>query len=288
MFANLLLSGAVQGIAVALVASGFTLIYNATGVVNFAHGQFLAIGAYTGLSLHVRGGAPFWLTLLVVVAVGAALGLLIDRGVVGALRRASLLVQVAALLAVSQIAQAVLRLIYGARELQFPAYASRDPLLAGVAASTPLNLIIAGAAAAGIALLWAFLYLTPNGAAMRATAQNRVGASLVGINPRRVAIIAWTAGGALSALTGLLLAPNLLLTPHFGFTITLTAFAAVVLGGFGSVPGALVGGLLVGVSQSLVGGYLAAGYEPLVILVILVVVLALRPSGLLGVRGRLT
>lgn len=280
----LTLDGAVAGIAFGLVAFGFTIIYRATRVINFAHGELLAVGSYLAFILYVQEHQPLALVIVSVVLAGAVLGMAIDRIVIGPLRQATLLVQVIALLGLARVLQGALREIFGAQSLNFPAYASRRPIQETLAV-TPLDLSIVGTSLACLALLWLFLYRTSYGSAMRATAQNPTGARLMGINPSNIALMAWGMGGGLAALTGLLLAPNLPISPSMGLTVVLTAFAAVVVGGFGSLLGAVVGGVVIGVSNILVAQYLSAGYEPFVVLALLVLVLTIRPTGIFGEQG---
>jgi branched-chain amino acid transport system permease protein len=134
-------------------------------------------------------------------------------------------------------------------------------------------------------LLVLLLYRTPLGLLFRATADNALGASLLGVNPRRIAAASWLIGGGVTALGGILIFTKIVLVPSIGTTLTFNAFAAVVLGGFGSISGAILGGVLLGLAQAAVASTIGAGFEPLVSLIVMIAILRLRPTGLVGERG---
>jgi len=277
-------SGIIQGLAIALVAAGFTIIYNATKVVNFANGQLMVLGGYVGWFLYSSHRLPFLVAAVGAIVSGVLLGIFSDRIVIGPLRNATLLTQVIALLALTRVLDALYIQIFGAEAKSFPPYAQTLALVPGFNWSQ-MDLIIMATCIIVAGLLFLFLYRTKLGTYMRATADNPVGASLVGINPRTIALAAWSIGGGLAALSGVLLIPKYLLTPNIGPNLTFDAFAAVIIGGFGSLSGAIVGALAVGVGEALVAGYFAAGYEPLVSLAVMLAVLTIRPTGLVGGRA---
>jgi branched-chain amino acid transport system permease protein len=274
-------SGIVQGCAIALVAVGFTVIFNATRVINFANPPMMLAGGYASWQIHTELGQPFVLAVAAGLLAGVLVGAVIELVVLRLVARADLLAQVIALVAFTTACTAAVQRVFGTEPRSLDAYAGTDQLVGGLNWSAT-DLVIIVVSAATIAALTVVIYHSQLGLTIRATASDVVGASLAGINPRRVALGAWMAGGALAALAGLLIFPTILLTPTSGFTLTFTAFAAVVLGGIGNYPGAIVGGLLIGVANALVDAYLAAGYEPLVSLGVMLVVLTLRPTGLLG------
>jgi branched-chain amino acid transport system permease protein len=283
MFTASLGAGIVQGAIIAMAATGFTLIYNATGVVNFANGPMMVFGANVGFIFYATLHWPFALSAVMAVAAGAVLGAVTDRVVIAPLRQATLLMQVMSLVALALVLDSLLRLTFGAQPRNLPAFASTVATVPGLGWS-PTDLIVMGVTLVVTTLLALFLRRTKAGLAMRATASNHVGVGLIGINPRNVALLSWTLGGGLTALAGILILPQVALVPGVGATLTFLGFAAVVLGGFGSLPGAVLGGLLIGVVDALVGHFIAAGYEPFVSLAIMMLVLAIRPAGLLGVR----
>lgn len=276
-------SGIVEGFILGLVAVGFTIIYNGTQVVNFANGQIMIAGAYVVWYLNTERHWSLYLSMAAGVVTGAALGVVSDKLFVGPLRRASLLSQVIMLLALANMLDGSFLQLFGPDTRNSPNYASSSgivPLLNWSA----MDLTIIGTTAVVITVLVSFLFLTDNGTRVRAAANNPVGASLVGINPRTMTLASWAIGGGLTALAGLLIIPKLVLTPAEGPTLTFLGFAAVVLGGFGSLSGAVIGGLVIGIAQQMVAGWLSAGYEPLVSLLIMLAVLSTRPAGLFGDR----
>jgi branched-chain amino acid transport system permease protein len=277
-------SGIVEGFVLALVAVGFTLIYNSTRVVNFANGQMMIAGAYVSWFTSTRLGWGLWLALLVGVVAGAVLGVITDRVFIAPLRRAPLLTQVIALLGLASILDGGFIQVFGNDTRSMQPYAPTIGLVPGLNWSW-MDIIIMAATTVVVSALVAFLYLTERGTQIRAAADNPVGASLVGVNPNAIALTAWAVGGAITALGGALIIPKLLLDPAIGSRLTFLAFAAVVVGGFGSLVGAVVGGLIIGVVQATVAGTLSAGFEPLVGLVIMLVLLSFRPSGLFGARA---
>jgi branched-chain amino acid transport system permease protein len=276
-------SALVQGFALILVATGFTVVYRATGVLNFATGEQLVLGGYAGYLLYDDAHVPFVVTVLLVIGIGAFAGAVIDRVVLGAMTRASVLTQVIVLLALSQALDAAYLEVFGPEPTNSVPYASTRAIVPGLDLST-LDLIVIGTSAVSLLALYLFLYTTSMGMWMRATASNRAGAGLVGINPRLISTVSWVIGGALTALAGCMILPKYVLTPTAGTTFTFSAFAAVTLGGFGSVIGAAVGSLLISLVDAVVGAELASGYEPLVALVTMLVVLALLPTGIIGER----
>jgi branched-chain amino acid transport system permease protein len=276
-------SALVQGFALILVATGFTVVYRATGVLNFATGEQLVLGGYAGYLLYDDAHVPFVVTVLLVIGIGAFAGAVIDRVVLGAMTRASVLTQVIVLLALSQALDAAYLEVFGPEPTNSVPYASTRAIVPGLNLST-LDLIVIGTSAVSLLALYLFLYTTSMGMWMRATASNRAGAGLVGINPRLISTVSWVIGGALTALAGCMILPKYVLTPTAGTTFTFSAFAAVTLGGFGSVIGAAVGSLLISLVDAVVGAELASGYEPLVALVTMLVVLALLPTGIIGER----
>jgi branched-chain amino acid transport system permease protein len=277
-------SGIVDGFVLALVAVGFTVIYNATRVLNFANGEFMMGGAYVAWYTWVQHHWPFPLALLAGAATGAALGIISDRIFVGPVRRATLFTQVTVLYAFASILDGSYQIIFGATQQSVPAYVPDRGFVPGFRWSW-LDITIMGASAVIIVALVLFLFRTRWGGQIRAVADNPTGAGLVGINPNAVALVAWTVGGLITALGGILIIPLLDLNISVGSQLTFSAFAAVVLGGFGSLTGALVGGLIIGVAQVEVAALWTAGLEPLVSLALMLIVLTVWPNGLMGSRA---
>lgn len=275
--------GLVQGISLGLVAVGFTLIYQASGIVNLANGVLMVLGGYLVWFFTTAWHWPFWLAAVAAVAAGAVAGVLCDLIIIGPVRRSPLLMQVIALLALSYVADNLYTLIFGPNAETVNPYAGTKAVVPYLGWSQ-LDIVIIAVSVAAIALLIAFLYRSDFGLRMRATADNSVGTVLCAINSRRVVRGAWAVGGALTTLAGALLLPKYVVSASVGDSITFQAFAAVVLGGFGSLTGALIGGIVVGVVDSVVASTIASGYDTLTNVVLMVLVLVARPSGLVGER----
>jgi branched-chain amino acid transport system permease protein len=276
-------SGILNGLVLALVAVGFTVIFNSTGIVNFANGEFMVVGAYVAYTVSVTHGLAYYWAAVVGVAAGALMGLVTDRLVIGPVRRANLLVQILALLALSDVVDGALQQIYGGSAEIIPPYASTRKLVPKLDWSK-FSLIIIVVTIIVLAAIFILVNKTSFGVSLRAVSDNSTGASLVGADPAKLASASWAIGGGAAALAGLLIIPTGSLEPTAGSTLTFLAFGAVVLGGFGSLTGALVGGLIIGILQAIVVGTISDGYGPFVSLAAMIIVLTVRPQGLLGAR----
>jgi branched-chain amino acid transport system permease protein len=278
LFAQQALNGLVTGSVYSLVALGLTLIYGTMQVPNFAHGQLFMLGAYLAYAL-TRSGLHYWLAMLAAVAAIAVLGVVLERLVFRPLRHAPHLNSMIAALGLMLFLEAVAQNIWGEefRHMESPygGVVSVFGLLV-----TSHRLILVAAAAVLMTALMLFLTRTLAGSAIRATAQNAEGALLVGIDTNRVATTTFAISAALAAFAGVLIAPISLVYPSMGAMITLKAFVIVVLGGMGSVPGALVGGYLLALAESLGGTYVSATYQDLVAFAVLALVFTFKPTGL--------
>ena len=278
LFAQQVLNGLVTGSVYSLVALGLTLIYGTMQVPNFAHGQLFMFGAYLAYAL-TRVGVHYWLAMLGAVAAIAVVGVALERLVFRPLRHAPHLNSMIAALGLMLFLEAVAQNIWGEefRHMESPygGVVSVFGLLV-----TSHRLILLGAAAVLMTALLLFLTRTLAGSAIRATAQNAEGALLVGIDTNRVATATFAISAALAAFAGVLIAPISLVYPSMGAMITLKAFVIVVLGGMGSVPGALIGGYLLALAESLGGTYVSATYQDLVAFVVLALVFTFKPTGI--------
>lgn len=279
LFAQQVLNGLVTGSVYSLVALGLTLIYGTMQVPNFAHGQLFMLGAYFSYALVTSAGLHYWPALALSVVAVAAIGVLLERLVFRPLRSAPHLNSMIAALGLMLFLEAVAQNIWG------PEFRHMDSPYGGVVSVfgllvTSHRLVLLGAAAALMVALLLFLTRTTEGSAIRATAQNPEGALLVGIDTSRVAMTTFAISAALAAFAGALIAPISLVYPSMGAMITLKGFVIVVLGGMGSVPGALIGGYLLAIAESLGGTYVSATYQDLIAFVVLALVFAVKPSGL--------
>jgi branched-chain amino acid transport system permease protein len=278
LFAQQVLNGLVTGSVYSLVALGLTLIYGTMQVPNFAHGQLFMLGAYIAYTA-TRAGLPYWAALVAAVIGVAALGVVLERLVFRPLRHAPHLNSMIAALGMMLFLEAVAQNVWGEEFRHMDAPYGGVVSVCGLLV-TSHRLILLGAAAALMAALLVFLTRTQTGSAIRATAQNPEGALLVGIDTNRVAMVTFGISAALAAFAGVLIAPISLVYPSMGAMITLKGFVIVVLGGMGSVPGALIGGYLLALAESLGGTYVSATYQDLVAFVLLALVFTFRPTGL--------
>jgi branched-chain amino acid transport system permease protein len=277
-------TGIVNGFALALVSLGFTLVFRATGVVNFANGSQMVFGGYIAWAVATNSDLPPWLAIVGAVIAGVASGLLIDQFALRPLRGASLVAQIIVLIAVTEVASGAFLSLFGPDAKSMTPYAGRAPLVPGLDWSG-MDVVLMAVSIVLVVGLTLLLRGTPVGLRMRLVASNRLGATVVGVNPARVSTLAWCIGGGLAALSGALIFPTYLLSPDLGQQYTFDSFAAVVLGGFGSLPGAVVGGLLIGVVQAVVASTVGASYAAFVSLGVMLVILLARPAGLFGARG---
>lgn len=284
MFFHLFVSGLSNGGLYALIALGLVTIYRATLVVNFAHGEVFMLGAFFGYMFHVTFGLPYPASLVLAIALSLLLGMVTERIAYRPLIRASVVSLVLASVGFSFLLKGFARVTWGGKGdyIPFPPIFTFRPFQFLGFLFVPQNLVILGGALVFMTILWAFFRYTKLGKMMRATAENQRAASLVGIRIERVFAVTWGVGTCLGAVAGLLMAPVTLLYPDMGATLLIQAFASAILGGFGSMPGAVLGGFIVGLIESFVGGYLGSQFITAAPFVVIIAVLVLRPSGLLG------
>ena len=280
-----MLNGLAVGCIYGLVALGFVLIYKATELVNFAQGDLMMLGAFTCYMFVVWYGFGYWVAFAAAVAAVGLFGAVLDSTI---LRR---------VLGQPQFAVVMLTIGLGAIFRSFAPDANRtrpDHLptpfsakvtrVGGVSVSHEYVSIIVGTVVL-CAVLYAFFTFTRVGVAMQAASQNQLAAYYMGIPVKRMFSLIWAISAGVAAIAGVLLAPVSLIDVNLGF-IGLKAFAAAVLGGFGSIPGALVGGLTIGLIELCSGAYLPHGFKDVAAYVVLLAVLAVRPQGMFGTAGR--
>ena len=304
IFLQQIINGLVLGSIYALIALGYTMVYGVLGIINFAHGEVLMIGAMVSLSLlrlilSLTSGLPGWLTLLIVLpmtmAVCAALSYWIERIAYRPLRNAPRLAPLISAIGMSILLQTIAMLIWSRNPMTYPQLLPSVPIELGATGATITGKEIVIIVVA-LVVMCALLFLvekTKLGRAMRATAEQTQIASLMGVNPNRVISITFMLGGALAGLAGVMIASNYG-NVHFymGFIPGLKAFTAAVLGGIGNLQGAMLGGLLLGLIESLGAGYIGeltggvfgSNYQDIFAFLVLILVLVLRPTGLLGER----
>jgi branched-chain amino acid transport system permease protein len=282
--AQYVVSGLTTGAIYALVALGFCLIYNATRIVNFAQGDFLSLGGLFMYSFLVRFELEWYLSFPLAVIGVAAAGALLERVCIRPSRSRDVLVLIFITVAASILMRGVFKHVWGKESLALPSFSREVPLTVLGATFTPQNLWILGITLVSIGALWLFFGKTLTGKAFRAAAVNAKAAALMGVDTQRMSLYAFAFSGGLGALAGIMITPITSLSYSIGVLIGLKGFAAAVLGGYGSFPGAVVGGLCLGLLESLGAGLLSSAYKDVIAFVVLLAVLFLRPSGIMGSR----
>ncbi|SPE21316.1 leucine/isoleucine/valine transporter subunit; membrane component of ABC superfamily [Burkholderiales bacterium] len=301
-FLQQVFNGLVLGSLYALIALGYTMVYGIVNLINFAHGDVLMVGALTALSAvtltHALAPAiPGWglmvIGMLAAIPVCILLSLLIERVAYRPLRNAPRLAPLITAIGVSILLQTLAMIIWGRNHLTFPQLLSADPIAIGPATVTITKLLVIVLSAVIMLGLLLLVQRTRLGRAMRATAENSRIAALMGVNPNAVIAATFAIGAGLAAVAGVMYAA-VYSVAHFymGFIPGLKAFTAAVLGGIGNIPGAMLGGILLGLIEALGAGYIdqltdgvfGSNYQDVFAFIVLCAVLILRPSGLLGER----
>ncbi len=281
---QILVSGLGIGCVYGLIGIGFCVIYNASGIVNFAQGAFVMLGGMVTFVLMQRVGLPLPVAAVIAIAGVAGLGVIIERLVVRPLwnRNATMFVMILATLAAQIVVERSTLLLVGDQPKTLPMFTDRPPLmLAGVAISYQL-LWIVGCSLAVVGLLALFFRTTRTGKAMRAVAIDREAAALQGIPVSRMLALAFALSAALGAIGGILITPTQFTAFDIGVPFAISGFIAAIVGGFGRPFGAFLGGLTLGVIQSIAIVSFGAGLKNVAALSVLLVFLFIRPSGILG------
>ncbi len=278
---QLALNGMATGAIYSLVALGLVITYKAPAVLNFAHGDVLMASAFVAWGLIVGLGLSFWLAALLTVAFAAVLSWQIDarimRRIVGQPQFAGVMLTIA----IAFMLRGLVSMFFGPESRSYPTPWTQQSTHIGPVVVSDLNLVILAVALLLTALIYVFLRRTALGVSIQAASQNQLAAYLSGIRVKRVTSLVWALAGAVSGACGLLLAPIALVDISL-WIVVLKALAALVLGGFGSIPGAILGGLLLGLIEQFAGVYLPDGSKDVAAYVVLIATLVLWPRGLLG------
>ena len=274
-------SGLTVGAIYALVALGFTLIYNASDIINFAQGEFVMLGGMTTVFMALAG-VPLPLAALIAIVVTTVVGLALHRFAIEPARGASPVALIMITIGASVFLRGVAQIVFDKRFHSLPALFGADPIQFGGAAILPQSLVVLAGAAIIVVLLWLFVERTLLGKAVIATAANRLAARLVGVDTRRIVDFSFAVSAAIGAIAGILVTPITLTSYDVGTLLALKGFAAAMLGGIGSPLGAVVGGLLIGMIEALCAGYLSSSYKDALAFLIILVVLVAMPQGLFG------
>jgi branched-chain amino acid transport system permease protein len=281
-----LISGLTTGSTYALTAIGFSLIHNATGIVNFAQGEFVMLGGMFMITFHGFLGLPMLPAFFLTVGAVASVGLLLERFPLRRAKSKEILILVMITVGASIFIKGLVMILWGKNPMTLPPLSGEAPLLFFGAAVMPQSLWIFGITLTVVAALNHFFKETFIGKAMRAVAASRRSAMLTGIPVDRMILLSFTLSGALGAVAGITLTPITTTSYDVGVMLGLKGFSAAILGGYGSMPGAVLGGLVLGVLESLAAGLVSSEYKDAIAFLILLLVLFFKPSGILG-RGRL-
>jgi branched-chain amino acid transport system permease protein len=283
-FVQFLVSGLTVGAVYALVALGFTLIYNASDVVNFAQGEFVMLGGMVTVFASAAG-VPLPVAAGIAVCISVAVGLLLYWLAIRPARGASAVTLIIITIGASILLRGIAQIVFDKQFHKLPAFTGDTPVELFGAAVQPQSFWVLGGTAAVVSLLYGFLEKTLLGKAMLATAANRLAAHLVGINTATIMALAFGGSAAIGAVAGILITPITLTSYDVGTLLALKGFAAAMLGGMGSPLGAVAGGILLGLLESFGAGYLSSTYKDAFAFIVILVVLFALPQGLFGRRA---
>jgi branched-chain amino acid transport system permease protein len=280
-FLQLTLTGLTNGAIFALVALGFVLIYKASDVINFAQGDFLLVGAYITFGLVAQLGLPWSLGVLLTMVFAVIIGLVVERLVLRPLIGEPIISVIMVTIGLSSLMRAFVSGIWGTTGQPFPPFIPSSPLKFAGAIVPADRLIAIGLAASLLIIFSLFFRYSREGIAMRATADDQQAALSMGISVKRIFALAWSIAAVTAALAGVLVA-NIVGVSGVVAGIGLRVFPVVILGGLDSVPGAIIGGIIIGLLETYTGGYLGGGLSQVIPFIVLILILMFKPYGLFG------
>ena len=283
-FLQFLFSGATVGATYALAALGFTLIYNASGVINFAQGEFIMIGGMAAVFL-VQLGVPLPLAIALAVAIAACVGVLVEKLAIEPAGNAEVVTLIIITIGASLTIRGLVGVTLGKGNHALPSFSGESPIAVFGATLLPQSLWVLGVTLVVVLALAWFFGRTLTGKAMLATAHNPLAAKLVGINTRFILLLSFALAGALGAVGGILIAPINYTSYDAGIMLGLKGFVAATLGGLGSGMGAIAGGLILGIVEAMTAGYVSSAYKDAMPFVLILLILFFRPQGLFGKKG---
>ena len=280
-FLQFLFSGVTVGATYALAALGFTLIYNASNVINFAQGEFIMLGGMLAV-LFTQAGLPLPVALILAIIVPAIVGVVLEKVAIEPVKGAETVTLIIITIGASLVIRGLVQVFLGKATHSLPAFSGDTPIEVLGATLMPQSLWVLGVTALVVVALWYFFNRTLQGKAMLATSFNRLAAELVGINTSWVLFMSFAMSAALGALGGILVTPITLTSYDAGIMLGLKGFVAAVVGGLGSGLGAVLGGLLVGVLEAMGAGYISSNYKDAMPFVLILLILFFKPRGLFG------
>ena len=287
MFLQLLVGGIAVGCIYALIGLGYSLIYSASGLMSFVQGEIFMLGAYVAFTIYVGCKIPFIFAVFIAIAIMFVFGMLMERSMISPLlkRGAGQIHIVIATIGLSIFLKNFAMIVWGTDVKNFPSVFGEFPYQIGVVSISPQQLVIMLVTIVCMILLHLFMNKTRMGTSLRAAAQDPMAAGVVGINVPFTVGMAWALAAVLSAIAGILLAPIYGVYPKMGAILSTKGFAAAVLGGYGNIYGAIIGGLIVGVVETMAAGYLSSSFKDIISFGVLIVVLFVMPHGILKVKA---
>lgn len=286
-FAQQLVNGVQIGSVYALVAIGYTMVYGIAKMINFAHGDIIMVGSYVALLFFQSSGLPVWGVIAATAAVSAVLGVTIERLAYKPLRGGSRMSALITTIGVSLMLRNGFLLIFGSSPKPFPNHFTGEGFTLGGVTVSRLTAITLVVTVVLMVLLTLFVNRTRVGKAMRAVSEDQGAAQLMGINIDTSISITFAIGSALAAVAAVLYSSTYpLINPYMGSMLGLRAFIAAVIGGIGVIPGAMIGGFIIGIAEALIKRYISSAMADAIVFALLIIVLLVKPSGLLGRNER--
>jgi branched-chain amino acid transport system permease protein len=282
-FLQFMFSGVTVGATYALAALGFTMIYNASNVINFAQGEFIMLGGMLTV-FFLKSGLPMPAALVLAVAIPAAVGVLVEKLAIEPAKGAGVVGLIIITIGAALVLRGLIQIWLGKGAASFPAFSGDAPIAVGGAALAPQSLWALGTTAVIVAALWLFFNRTLAGKAILATSVDPLAAQLIGVNTQWVLRVSFALSAAIGAIGGILLTPITMTSYDVGIMLGLKGFVAAVLGGLGNGLGAVVGGLMVGIIEALSAGYISSAYKDAAPFLLIFVVLFFLPRGLFGAK----
>lgn len=276
-----LMTGVTVGSIYAIIALGFVVIFNVTGIINFAQGEFVMLGALIMVSLY-KSELPTVVSFPLAVVLTTVIGALLQKVAIAPAKGASIVTLIIITIGASITIRGISLMVWGPDPYSLPAFSGDKPISLGGATIVPQSLWVLGVTAVVLVALYMFFEWTLLGKAVRACAINASAARLMGISPSLMALLSFALSAGLGAIGGIVIAPTTLATYDMGSMLALKGFVAAIIGGMSSTPGVVAGGFLLGILESLGAGLVHSGYKDAIAFVVLFLVLFLRPSGLFG------
>lgn len=287
MFAQLLIGGIAVGCIYALIGLGYSLIYSASALMSFVQGEIFMLGAYVAYTIFVSLHVPFVISVLLAIAIMFVVGIILQRGMISPLlqRGAQQIHIVLATIGLSIFLKNFAMIAWGSDVKYFPSAFGETPIRIGNVSISPQQIAIVVVTFACMIALHLFMSRTKMGTSLRAAAQDSMAAGVMGINVPLTVGIAWALAAALSAVAGILLAPIYGVYPKMGAILSTKGFAAAVLGGYGNMYGAIIGGLIFGIVETMAAGYISSSFKDIISFGVLILVLFVMPHGILKVKA---